>query len=148
MRSRRSETIDFRGIAAITRAAIPFPRSRPPWDPPEFSWETEKRAGWLQKSLRERFGRHLRRSSALLRPVLLRKSVSGAILTPKFVQNGLQNLSKMVRETASEFDLVFLYFRRFFQKICMILKMQRYAKNPRAMQVSLKICKEFEDCNF
>ena len=25
--------------------------------------------------------------------------------------------------------------------------MQRYAKNPRAVQVSLKICNDFEDCN-
>ena len=29
----------------------------------------------------------------------------------------------------------------------MNLKMQRYAKNPRAMQVSLKIFNDFEDCN-
>ena len=25
--------------------------------------------------------------------------------------------------------------------------MQRYAKNPRAVQVSLKICNDLEDCN-
>ena len=29
----------------------------------------------------------------------------------------------------------------------MILKMQRYAKNPRAVQVSLKICNDFGYCN-
>ena len=80
-----------------------------------------------------------RASRAQHRPALLRKSVSGAILTPKWVQNGLQNLSKMVRETASEFDIVFiLFFKGFSKKMCMNLKMQRYAKNPRTVQVSLK----------
>ena len=63
----------------------------------------------------------------------------GSDFDPKWVQNGLQNLSKMVRETASEFDIVFhVFFKDFSTKMCMNLKMQRYAKNPRAVQVSLK----------
>ena len=89
----------------------------PPWDHPELSHGPKNAQDVSQKSLRERFGGHLRRSCALLRPVALHKSVSGAILTPKWVQNGLQNLSKMVRETASEFDIVFkCIFQRFFKK--------------------------------
>ena len=68
-------------------------------------------------------------------------------MTPKLVQNGVQNLSKMVRETASELDIVFSLFFKDLSKKHMILKMQRYAKNPRAVQVSLKICNDFEDCN-
>ena len=38
------------------------------------------------------------------------------------------------------------YFKDFLKKR-MNLKMQRYAKNLRAVQISLKICNDFRDCN-
>ena len=74
VRSRRGETIGFRGITAFTVPAIVIP----PWGPPEFSWGPQNAQDVLQKSLRERFRRHLRRSCALLRPVSLDKSVPDA----------------------------------------------------------------------
>ena len=83
VRSRRGETIDFRGMAAETRGArILLLLWPPPWGPPEFSWVPQNAQDALQKSLRERFRRHLRRSCALLRPDSLQKSVPDAFWAP------------------------------------------------------------------
>ena len=83
VRSRRGETISFRGIAAFTVPAIPIPLRWPsPLGPPEFSWGPQNAQDALQKSLRERFRRHLRRSCALLRPASLHKSVPDAFWAP------------------------------------------------------------------
>ena len=82
VRSRRGETIGFRGIAAISRAAINILLRCPLPGPPEFSWGAQNAQDALQKSLRERFRRHLRRSCALLRPASLHKSVPDAFWAP------------------------------------------------------------------
>ena len=100
----------FRLEATGRQMAFPLPPGRKP----EGSLGTPNAKDVSQESRRERFGRHLRRSCALLRPVAHHKCVLGAILTPKWVQNGVQNLSKMMRETASEFDLVFSIFFKDF----------------------------------
>ena len=81
LRSRRGETIDFQRIAAEPRGAIPFP-GRWPLPPPEFGWGPQNAQDALQKSLRERFRRHLRRSCALLPPASLHKSVPDAFWAP------------------------------------------------------------------
>ena len=77
LRSRRGETIDFPRMASISRAAIVPPHRwpLPPGTPTEFSLGPRNAQDALQKSLRERFRRHLRRSCALLRPASLHKSV-------------------------------------------------------------------------
>ena len=84
VRSRRGETIDFRGMTAETRGAIPIPGRwpLPPWDPPESSQGPPNAQDALQKSLRERFRRHLSRSCALLPPASLHKSVPDAFWAP------------------------------------------------------------------
>ena len=84
VRSRRGETIDFRGMAAVSACArlVLLRWPPPPWGPPEFSWGPQNAQDALQKSLRERFRRHLRRSCALLRPASLHKSVPDAFWAP------------------------------------------------------------------
>ena len=77
----------------------------PPWDPPEFSWGPQNAQDVLQKSLRERFRRHLQRSCALLRPISLHKSAPDAFWAPFWDQNLCSRRGESIDFRKSAFPL-------------------------------------------